>query len=109
MRKLVEEAQALEVLLVQSIVDILREVSLHLPGSQHGFQVDSYEDEAVGTMSKNEKGVLWISDIELNPRILYSGDVLPKPEDEGNLHHLSHEQCFIANSIKTNIHIGTNH
>ena len=77
--------------------------------SQHGFQVDSYEDEAVGTMSKNEKGVLWISDIELNPRILYSGDVLPKPEDEGNLHHLSHEQCFIANSIKTNIHIGTNH
>src|ERR1044071_9453284 len=25
--------------------------------SKRGFQIDSYEDEAVGTMTKNEKGV----------------------------------------------------
>ena len=76
---------------------------------QHGFQVDSYEDEAVGTMSKNEKGILWISDIKLNPRIVYAGGIPPEAKDEGKLHHLSHQQCFIANSIKTNVRIDPSH
>src|SRR5215208_6665260 len=33
---------------------------LYVAGKQ-GFQVDSYVDEAVGVMSKNEKGVPWVS------------------------------------------------
>src|SRR3954470_5511657 len=41
---------------------------------QQGFQVDSYRDEAVGAMTKNESGALWISSIALHPRIVYSGD-----------------------------------
>jgi organic hydroperoxide reductase OsmC/OhrA len=36
--------------------------------SQQGFQVDRYEDEAVGVMSKNEKGVAWISLVTSIPR-----------------------------------------
>jgi len=70
---------------------------------QHGFQVDSYEDEAVGVMTKNEKGVLWISAIRLNPRISYKGEKMPAGADEKQLHHLAHEHCFIANSIKTQV------
>jgi organic hydroperoxide reductase OsmC/OhrA len=73
---------------------------------QHGFQVDSYEDEAVGTMTKNERGILWISAIQLNPRVSYSGEKRPTPADEERLHHLSHDQCFIANSIKTQVTVG---
>jgi organic hydroperoxide reductase OsmC/OhrA len=69
--------------------------------SQQGFQVDSYHDEAVGLMSKNERGVPWVSSVTLHPQIAYSGDKLPTPADEERLHHLAHEQCFIANSIKT--------
>jgi organic hydroperoxide reductase OsmC/OhrA len=68
---------------------------------KEGFQVDSYQDEAVGIMTKNEQGVPWISLVTLHPRIGYSGDKLPTPEDEEHFHHLAHEQCFIANSIKT--------
>jgi organic hydroperoxide reductase OsmC/OhrA len=71
--------------------------------SKQGFQVDSYEDEAVGLMSKNEKGAAWVSSVTLNPKITYSGEKLPAPEDEVHLHHLAHEQCFIANSVKTTI------
>jgi len=71
--------------------------------SKQGFQVDSYEDEAVGLMSKNEKGAAWVSSVTLNPKITYSGEKLPSPEDEVHLHHLAHEQCFIANSVKTTI------
>lgn len=71
--------------------------------AKKGFQVDSYRDEAVGLMTKNEKGVPWIGSIKLSPKIVYSGGKLPTPQDEAELHHLSHEQCFIANSIKTEV------
>lgn len=71
--------------------------------SKQGFQIDSYEDAAVGTMTKNEKGVPWMSKVVLNPRITYSGEKLPTPAEEEKLHHLSHEQCYIANSVKTEI------
>jgi organic hydroperoxide reductase OsmC/OhrA len=71
--------------------------------SRQGFQVDSYIDEAVGVMSKNERGVPWVSSVTLHPQIVYSGDKRPTPADEEHLHHLAHEQCFIANSIKTEV------
>ena len=71
--------------------------------AKRGFQIDSYEDEAVGLMTKNEKGVPWISSVTLNPKIAYSGDKLPSPTDAEQLHHLAHEQCFIAQSVKTDI------
>lgn len=73
--------------------------------SKQGFQVDQYRDEAIGVMAKNEKGVPWISLIKLNPEIIYSGGKLPASADEEHLHHLAHERCFIANSIKTEVRI----
>jgi organic hydroperoxide reductase OsmC/OhrA len=75
---------------------------LYLAGRQ-GFQIDSYQDEAVGLVTKNEKGVPWVSSITLNPQIAYSGAKLPTPAEVDHLHHLAHEQCFIANSIKTEV------
>jgi organic hydroperoxide reductase OsmC/OhrA len=71
--------------------------------SRAGFRVDSYVDEAVGFMTKNEQGVPWVSAVTLKPKIVYGGDKLPQPADIERLHHLAHEQCFIANSVKTAI------
>lgn len=71
--------------------------------SKARFQIDSYEDKAVGLMTKNEKGVSWVSSVTLNPKIAYSGGKLPAAADEERLHHLAHEQCYIANSVKTEI------
>jgi organic hydroperoxide reductase OsmC/OhrA len=70
---------------------------------QQGFQIDSYDDEAVGVMTKNESGVPWVSSITLHPKIVYTGNKLPTPAEEERLHHLAHQQCFIANSIKTEV------
>ena len=56
-------------------------------------------------MTRNEQGVPWISSITLCPQITYSGGKLPTPADEERLHHLAHQQCFIANSIKTNVKV----
>lgn len=66
-----------------------------------GFQVDSYDDVAVGEMTKNERGVPFISTVTLNPHIVYGGTKIPSPEDERQLHHEAHEGCFIAQSVKT--------
>ena len=71
--------------------------------SRQGFQVDSYEDEAVGAITKNEKGVPWVHSVTLHPKIAYSGEKRPTPGDEEKLHHLAHEQCFIAASVKTDV------
>ena len=75
---------------------------VHL-ASRQGFQVDSYEDAAVGVMTKNERNIPWVSAVTLRPKIVYSGEKLPTPADEEKLHHLAHEHCFIANSVKTTI------
>ena len=71
--------------------------------ARQGFQVDSYEDTAVGTMTKNERGIPWVSSIQLNPKIVFSGEKRPTPEELQHLHHLAHDQCYIANSIKTQV------
>jgi organic hydroperoxide reductase OsmC/OhrA len=68
-----------------------------------GFRVDGYDDAAVGEMTKNERGVPWISKITLHPRIAYGGDKRPTPDDEAQLHHKAHDFCFIAQSIKTEV------
>ena len=75
---------------------------LYLAAKQ-GFQIDSYEDEAVGVMANNEKGVPWVSSVTLNPKIVFSGDKLPTSADVERLNHLAHEQCYIVNSIKTDV------
>jgi len=75
---------------------------LYLAGRK-GFQVDSYADEAVGVITRNERKVAWVSTVTLNPKIVYSGAKLPTRAEQEQLHHESHEQCFIANSVKTDV------
>jgi organic hydroperoxide reductase OsmC/OhrA len=68
-----------------------------------GFIVDSYEDHAVGTMTKNDNGVPWVSTVMLKPKITFSGEKQPTAEDLDHLHHEAHDKCFIANSVKSEI------
>jgi organic hydroperoxide reductase OsmC/OhrA len=70
-----------------------------------GFAVESYRDEAVGHMTKNERGVPWISSVELNPRVVYAGEKRPTREEEEKMHHAAHEGCFISNSVKTTVDV----
>jgi organic hydroperoxide reductase OsmC/OhrA len=66
-----------------------------------GFLVESYRDEATGVMAKNERGGFWVSKVTLRPQIVWGGDRRPTAEDLDRLHHRAHEECFIANSVKT--------
>lgn len=68
-----------------------------------GFLPEMYDDAAAGIMTKNERGMLWISQITLRPLIIWGGDKQPSATEVAHLHHLAHEQCFIASSIRTDV------
>ena len=67
------------------------------------FVLDSYEDEAVGHMEKDADGKLAITRVELRPKIRWGGDRVPSAEELDRMHHAAHENCFIANSVKTKV------
>ena len=71
--------------------------------SNKGFVVDSYEDYSVGTLEKNINGKLAVTQVELRPRIVYSGDNRPARADIDWLHDKAHRECFIANSVTTKV------
>lgn len=71
--------------------------------SKRGFRLDSYEDAAVGEMTKNANGKLFMSRVTLNPRVVYSGEKRPTPADVAAMHHRAHEECYIANSVRSEV------
>jgi organic hydroperoxide reductase OsmC/OhrA len=71
--------------------------------AKRGFVVDSYRDEAAGVMEKTQEGRLAITRITLRPAIEFSGETRPTAEELAALHHAAHDQCFIANSLKSEV------
>lgn len=69
-----------------------------------GFNVASYTDNAVGVMEKREDGRQWLATITLDPQIVWI-DGEPNAEQLAELHHNAHKECYIANSIKSEIKI----
>ena len=70
---------------------------------KRGFVVDEYRDEAVGIMEKNADGKMAMTRVTLRPNVSFSGERQPSREQLEKIHHQSHEQCFIANSVKTEV------
>ncbi len=58
--------------------------------------VEAYDDEASGLL-ENEGGKLWMTRVTLRPKVLATAPA----ETLAQIHHLAHEACFIANSVKT--------
>jgi organic hydroperoxide reductase OsmC/OhrA len=67
-----------------------------------GFAISSYVDEAVGVMEKRDDGKIAVTRVSLRPKIAWAGDQ-PNAEQIADLHHRSHEDCFIANSVTTEV------
>ncbi|MGE5176358.1 MAG: OsmC family protein [Hyphomicrobiales bacterium] len=63
---------------------------------RQGIQIVTYEDEAVGVMSRVER-TFRFTDVLLRPRVTIAagGD----PEKAKALHENAHRDCFIANSV----------
>jgi organic hydroperoxide reductase OsmC/OhrA len=69
-----------------------------------GFTVTAYADDAEGVLEPNNQGRLALTRVTLRPAITYDGSA-PDAAASDQLHHRAHEECFIANSVKTEVSV----
>lgn len=67
------------------------------------FCVDSYLDKATGVMEKNAEGRMAMTRVTLRPEVRFSGERRPTRAESEAMHHEAHAECFIANSVKTDV------
>ncbi|MFL7034568.1 OsmC family protein [Vibrio lentus] len=67
------------------------------------YVIDSYVDDAIGVLEEDESGRSSVTKVTLRPDIVFSGNKIPTGKQLEKLHHLAHKNCFIANSVKTEI------
>jgi organic hydroperoxide reductase OsmC/OhrA len=71
-----------------------------------GFVIESYRDEAVGELGRDDRGRISLLVIRLRPVIIFTGTP-PDPGTLARLHDEAHEACFIANSLRAKVVIET--
>ncbi|OEE35986.1 peroxiredoxin [Vibrio genomosp. F10 str. ZF-129] len=67
------------------------------------YVIESYVDKAVGILEEDSRGKTSITRVTLRPHIIFSNDRVPTLKQLAKMHHMSHENCFIANSVKTDV------
>ena len=72
---------------------------------QAGFVVEAYDDAAEGVVSKGADGRVAMTLVTLKPRIVFTGDKRPSATEIDSIHHKSHDACFIANSVKSEVRV----
>lgn len=75
--------------------------------AKNKFIVESYVDEASGILAKDQGGKSAITKVILKPVIAFHGQNQPSQDQIDQIHHEAHENCFIANSVKTKIEISS--
>ena len=65
--------------------------------------VDAYSDDATGFLEKGENGKFWMARVILHPKVRFAEGIVVDAEALAELHHKSHEECFIANSVTTSV------
>ena len=73
--------------------------------AKRGFVVERYEDQAFGVLEKNSAGKMFMSKITLRPQVSFSGDRTPTADEMQAMHHSAHEECFIAQSLKSEMNV----
>lgn len=71
--------------------------------ARRGFVVDSYRDDALGLLERNPSGKLAMTTVTLRPEVQFTGDKRPSTDELLGMHHQSHEECFIASSVTTDV------
>jgi organic hydroperoxide reductase OsmC/OhrA len=71
--------------------------------AKQGFIVDRYRDDAFGVMERNANGKQMIGRITLRPTIEFGGDNVPSAAQLDALHHRAHDECYIANSLRSEV------
>jgi organic hydroperoxide reductase OsmC/OhrA len=67
------------------------------------YTIVLYEDNAVAILEKNEKSRMAVIKLYLRPKITFTGDTIPDKTTIDEMHRRAHAECFIANSVLTEI------
>ena len=68
-----------------------------------GYCVERYFDAASGVMARDAQRKMAMTLVTLRPEVRFSGPVLPSHEQIEAMHHAAHDECFIANSVRTQV------
>ena len=71
--------------------------------AKRGFIVERYEDRAIGLMGKNAEGRTAMVKVVMKPAVTWGGDRQPDAATLEAIHHQSHLDCYIANSVNTEV------
>ena len=72
--------------------------------ASRGHVVDTYDDDAQGVMARDAQRRMVMTVVTLRPRVRFAGTA-PDAQALAALHREAHEQCFIANSVKTEVRV----
>ena len=75
--------------------------------SMKKYTVAMYEDIAVAILGKNEKLRMAVTTVYLRPKISFKGNNIPDKTKIDEMHHRAHLDCFISNSVLTEIIVET--
>jgi organic hydroperoxide reductase OsmC/OhrA len=65
--------------------------------------VSEYVDHATAFLEKDDVGELVISKVLLRPQVTFAPDIEVEQEVIETIHHQSHEKCFLARSVKSEV------
>lgn len=69
--------------------------------AKRGFVVESYRDDAIGTMERDGSSKQAMTRVTLHPDVSFGQDQRPTPDEVMAMHHEAHEECYIARSVRT--------
>ena len=67
------------------------------------FSIRSYTDECVAIVEKNEARKQAVTKVYLRPKVEFYDENLPDDEEIKEMHHKAHNECFISNSVLTEV------
>ncbi len=67
------------------------------------LMVDGYADDPVAELGKNDQGKTMVSRLILRPKVTFGGDAAADVDTILNLHRKAKENCFIGNSLLSEI------
>lgn len=68
-----------------------------------GLVLNEYKAEAIATLAKNTEGKMAITEVLLKLKLDFDENKRPDEATLNELLHKAHDQCFISNSIKTQV------
>ena len=71
--------------------------------ADRGFVVERYRDRPVGTLARDARGRLAMTEVVLHPEVDFADGAAPSSEQANAMHDAAHERCFIANSVTTEV------